>query len=108
ELVTTEIHEIIHKCVLLAPEVPHYCCWWNKDLNKLKARSRKLSRCAYNLRGNPGHPIHAESRRIQVLYADAIKVAKRNHWEVFLPQPETASFGLQIITSQNQLEMAGV
>ncbi|QRW06107.1 Reverse transcriptase from transposon X-element protein [Ceratobasidium sp. AG-Ba] len=63
---------------------PHLRRWWSKDLTAFRREVRKLAGCAFKARFRPSEPIHETYKVTRNRYAQAIRDAKRKHWEEFL------------------------
>ncbi|KAG9120597.1 hypothetical protein FRC07_003847, partial [Ceratobasidium sp. 392] len=58
--------------------------WWSKALTKFRKKVRNLAARSYRARRQTEDPVHGLFRATRNLYAQAIKDAKRKHWETFL------------------------
>ena len=63
---------------------PHTKRWWSDELRKMKKAVAKKGRKAHDKRFNPVHPIHDEYKAIRSQYAQAIRMAKQQHWTEWL------------------------
>ncbi|CUA77302.1 putative RNA-directed DNA polymerase from transposon BS [Rhizoctonia solani] len=67
---------------------PYSKRWWTPELSKLRRKVRKLARRSYNLREFGDLEIHKRLRLERNSYTQAVREAKRRHWETFLAELE--------------------
>ncbi|KEP45725.1 putative reverse transcriptase from transposon X-element protein, partial [Rhizoctonia solani 123E] len=60
--------------------------WWSPELGAHRTLSRTLSARSYRARHDREDPVHEEYRLQRNRYSQAIKDAKRKHWEAFLEE----------------------
>ncbi|KAJ1299357.1 hypothetical protein OPQ81_011877 [Rhizoctonia solani] len=60
--------------------------WWTPELGAHRSLSRSLSARSYRARSDRSDPVHEEYRLQRNRYSQAIKDAKRKHWEAFLDE----------------------
>ncbi|CCO36793.1 hypothetical protein RSOLAG1IB_12164 [Rhizoctonia solani AG-1 IB] len=65
--------------------------WWSPELGVHRNLSRTLSARSYRARSDPEDPVHEEYRLQRNRYSQAIKDAKRKHWEMFLEELDEES-----------------
>ncbi|KAJ1299394.1 hypothetical protein OPQ81_011131 [Rhizoctonia solani] len=65
--------------------------WWSPELEAHRKLSRSLAARSYQARSNQADPVHEEYRVQQNRYSQAIKDAKRAHWETFLEELDKES-----------------
>ncbi|QRW06349.1 Reverse transcriptase from transposon X-element protein [Ceratobasidium sp. AG-Ba] len=58
--------------------------WWNKELTRFRKKVRKLANRSFRARMTPTHPVHEQYKAWRNTYSQAIKDAKKRHWEDFL------------------------
>lgn len=75
-------------CVPFSKPCPHSKRWWTKRLSDLRTRVNSISKLAYQMRGLPHHPSHAELKSIKNLYANEITATKKQHWLEWLEDIE--------------------
>jgi len=80
------IQESIEARVPLSKPNPLSKRWWTKELNQMKKEGYRLSRTSYKFRALPKNRAHHEYKEHRRQFADAITIAKRQHWEDFLEE----------------------
>lgn len=82
------IQDTISLHVPMTSVCPYTKRWWSRELAQMRSNVKHLARSAHNLKHSPGHPVHEEHRIARNAYADAIKNAKREHWEQWIVDTE--------------------
>ncbi|THU94080.1 hypothetical protein K435DRAFT_611107, partial [Dendrothele bispora CBS 962.96] len=78
----------IRDIIALTTDSPHQRRWWNKDLDRLRKDTARLSKKHYKRRHWLDHPIHELYRRVRNDFAAEIKRAKAAKWLEWLEQAE--------------------
>jgi exonuclease III len=75
---------------------PYSRRWWTPELSLLRAKHRNLRLRSHKRRHAPDDPVHAEARRIETQYKDAILKEKKQAWERFIAQARDWNSGVWI------------
>ncbi|KAJ1309345.1 hypothetical protein OPQ81_006124 [Rhizoctonia solani] len=65
--------------------------WWSPELEAHRKLSRSLAACSYQAQSNQANLVHEEYWVQRNQYSQAIKDAKRAHWETFLEELDEES-----------------
>lgn len=80
------IEHAIDEHVPLVQLSPFAKRWWSKELEKLRKKKMSLGRKAAARKHLPGDRIHGQFRKARNKYSNAIKKAKKEHWEHYLEE----------------------
>jgi hypothetical protein len=75
---------------------PYSRRWWTPELSLLQAKHRNLRLRSHKRRHVPDDPVHAEARRIETQYKDAILKEKKQVWEKFIAQARDWNSGVWV------------
>ncbi|EUC67724.1 reverse transcriptase from transposon X-element protein, putative [Rhizoctonia solani AG-3 Rhs1AP] len=85
-----DLMEIIHEAVRAATPDLKLCAWskrwWSPELGAHRKSVCSLATRSFRERHDKDNPVHEEYRAQRNHYAQAIKDAKRKHWELFLEE----------------------
>ncbi|CDO73528.1 hypothetical protein BN946_scf185013.g163 [Trametes cinnabarina] len=79
-----DLQATIEEHVPLTADTPYTKRWWSKELTSMRKEKERLARISHRNRQDSKHPSHAEYRRFRNRYADAIRAAKRDHWQAWI------------------------
>lgn len=82
------IRDTIQKHVPISHVSPYTKRWWTKELAQQRSKVANLAKKSRKLTRSPLHPIHEEHRKARGDYGDAIKHAKKEHWEEWIVNTE--------------------
>ncbi|CDO68069.1 hypothetical protein BN946_scf184347.g6 [Trametes cinnabarina] len=79
-----DLQDTIVQHVPLTPATPYTKRWWSKELTAMRKEKERLARESHRHRADKAHPVHAEYRRLRNRYTDAIRAAKKDHWQAWI------------------------